>query len=426
MRLERMLAGLALAAAVATGVPAGLAIAAAPSGQGQQLACALPLQSVTTLSTHNVSNPDTSADYWIVVFKVRDGLRITVSGQFPDSRYFSLEVYDSRGLPFRENGVGSALADYRIAPDSGSVNPWQHRAPPGGRFTVTVRSDVTPDQVNTLPLAPAGTAAGTPGSLYVRVYVAHRSPAQLPLPAVTVTLDGVSSRVAACPPGIGSAGGLASAGRAGADAELAEVDTALRAHGGIVPFLRGKAAAESTPDSNDAYLTAFFDPPGHGEVVVVRGLAPTAPRGSSPSPWPAPGLDLQYWSLCDDVFLPANGVVMNRLPDGRTDYGCRYNSQVRLDRQGYYTFVVGTESQRAAIERIPGATFLPLSAADPTGIHVLNFRNTLPGPGFPEAIENVPENESPAAAAAVMGPYYPRITFCPLATLARGGLEACR
>jgi hypothetical protein len=116
---------------------------------------------------------------------------------------------------------------------------------------------------------------------------------------------------------------------------------------------------------------------------------------------------------------------MNRLPTGQTDYGCRYDRQARLDRRGYYTFVVGTEGQRAAIERIPGVTFLPLSAADPTGTHQLAFRNTLPGPGFAAAIENVPANESPASAAAVMGPYYPRIAFCSLATLARSGPGAC-
>ena len=42
-----------------------------------------------------------------------------------------------------------------------------------------------------------------------------------------------------------------------------------------------------------------------------------------------------------------------------------------------------------------------------------------------EAIENVPANQNPVSAAAVMGPYYPRIAFCPLATLARGGPGAC-
>jgi hypothetical protein len=428
MRSERILVGLALAVVVAAGVPAGLAISASPSSPRPPAparpACALPVQSIDTLSEHNASNPDTAADYWIIVFKVRAGLRITVSGTFPDSRYFSLEVYDSRGLPFTADGVGSALADYRIAPEPGSVNPWQHQAPPGGRFSVTVRSGATAGQANTLPLAPAGTAAGTMGSLYFRVYLAHQSPSQTPLPAVTATLDGASGPVPACPPGSAAAGALATAGGGGAP-QAASPGKNMPAPGGIIPFLRGAATAQSTPDSNDAYLKAYFIPPRAGEVVVVRGRAPVTPSGSSPSPWPAPGTDLQYWSLCDDLLLPDVGVVMNPLPGGQTDYGCRYDQQARLDRHGYYTFVVGTEAQRAAIERIPGATFLPLSAADPTGTHQLAFRNTLPAPGFSAAIENVPQNQSPASAAAVMGSYYPRIAFCSLATLARGGPAAC-
>jgi hypothetical protein len=426
MRLQRILVGLGLAVVVAAGVPAGLAISASPTSKGPSAisACALPLQSVDTLSQHNASNPDTAADYWIIVYKVQPGLRLTVSGPFPDSRYFSLATYDSQGLPFTEDSVGSTLADYRIASAPGSVNPWQQQAPPGGRFTVTVRSGVTPGQVNTLPLAPAGTAAGTSGSLYVRIYLAHQSPSRTPLPAVTATLGGVSERVGACPPGNAAAGALATAGR-GVTAQAPLIDKLLREHGGIIPFLRGAATAQSTPDTNDAYLKAYFSPPRDGEVVVVRGRAATTPSGSNPSPWPAPGTDLQYWSLCDDLLLPDVGVVMNPLPGGQTDYGCRYDNQARLDRQGYYTFVVGTEAQRAAIERIPGATFLPLSAADKTVPYQLAFRNTLPAPAFAAAIENVPQNESPASAAAVMGPYYPRIAFCSLATLTRSGPQAC-
>jgi hypothetical protein len=84
-------------------------------------------------------------------------------------------------------------------------------------------------------------------------------------------------------------------------------------------------------------------------------------------------------------------------------------------------FVVGTEAQRAAIERIPGATFLPFSTAQPTTTSVLLLRDMLVNPGFAEAIQNVPENASAALAAAVMGPYYPRTAICPLTTLTSGG-----
>ena len=129
--------------------------------------CAWPIATnAETLSANrlfNISNPDTAADYWLTPFAVQDGLRITLSGQYPRSRYMSFAVYTPPGAAFKTNGVASTLTDDHIAPDRGSVNPWQHPAPPGGRFTVTLRADVRPGQRNTLPLAPAGTPAGTVG-----------------------------------------------------------------------------------------------------------------------------------------------------------------------------------------------------------------------------------------------------------------------
>jgi hypothetical protein len=157
--------------------------------------------------------------------------------------------------------------------------------------------------------------------------------------------------------------------------------------------------------------------------AVVK--APTTPSGNKPAPWPARGRDLRYWSICDDLKQSPIPVVVNRLPDGKVDEGCRYDSQVKLDQNGYYTIVVGTETQSAAIERIPGATFLRFSAAEPTQIHKLNMRNMLPNPDFHNAIQNLPAGGNPSSAAAAMGPYYPRTGFCSLATLANSGPNVC-
>ncbi len=102
------------------------------------------------------------------------------------------------------------------------------------------------------------------------------------------------------------------------------------------------------------------------------------------------------------------------------DYGCRYDRQVALDNTGYYTFVIGTEAQRAAIEQNPGVTFLPLSSAQPYQRYKLNLRHMLAVPDFHSAIQDVPANGISASAAAVMGAYYPRVAFCSLATLSAG------
>jgi hypothetical protein len=377
-----------------------------------------------SVSTDNASAPDSAATYWLLPFTVQEGLRIVLDGRYPDSRYASLEAYTSGGALFSTNGVESALTDYRIAPDPGSVNPWQratrHTGAGGDAFTVTLQSDVTQGQVNTLPLAPAGTAAGTAGYLIYRVYLPARGDfSQVPLPVVTFTLDGVSQQVPACPPGTTSAqpsGTAPAATPAGVPAD---------APAQSVEFAPVKTTGGGAPNADSGYLAAVVTPPGNGDVLVIQGKAPTASLGSHPSPWPAPGIDLRYWSLCNYLATAKVPLVVNQLPGGGVDYGCRYDSQVRLDQRGYYTFVVGTEAQRAAIDQIPGATFLPFSTAEPTTEHFLLLRNMLANPDFAEAIQNVPQGGSAASAAAVMGAYYPQAAICSLATLASDGPAAC-
>jgi hypothetical protein len=403
-------------------------------------ACAWPIatnaQTISENPLLNISNPDTASDYWLLAFSVQDDLRITLSGHYPASRYMSFTVYGSKGTPFTTNGVESILTDYRIAPDPGSVNPWQHPAPPGGEFTVTLRADVTPGELNTLPLAPTGAPVGSAGLLFLRVYASAQTNAdRISLPTVTVTFKGVSKPLLACPATATPTGpavqevlhvlGLpASYLRSGLPMTAAP-RAKPGAAGTIVPFAVEPVGTGGTVDPDIAYLTASVVAPQNGDVLVIRAKAPTTPNGSSPAPWPAPGADVRYWSICDDLQPPPTPVVVNRLPDGKVDEACRYDSQVTLDQDGYYTIVVGTEAQSASIEGIPGATFLPFSTAEPTQLYKLNMRNMLPSPDFHNAIQNVPANGNPSSAAAAMGPYYPRAAFCSLATLASGGANAC-
>ena len=46
--------------------------------------------------------------------------------------------------------------------------------------------------------------------------------------------------------------------------------------------------------------------------------------------------------------------VMDPQPGGGTDDGCRADDQTTLDAGGEYTYVLGTEAQRATIESVPG------------------------------------------------------------------------
>jgi hypothetical protein len=97
-------------------------------------------------------------------------------------------------------------------------------------------------------------------------------------------------------------------------------------------------------------------------VLVVSAKAPTFPPASGPSPWPAPGEDMQYWSMGVAVGTTTVPTVVNHLPGGQLDYGCRANEATKLNAAGDYNYVIGSEAQRAAISRIPGATFLSFSS----------------------------------------------------------------
>ncbi|HTU04992.1 MAG TPA: hypothetical protein VMG13_05510, partial [Trebonia sp.] len=295
------------------------------------------------------------------------------------------------------------------------------------RFTVTIRPDPAPGQANTLPL-PAGTTSQHPGYLVYRVYLPSGGASAVPVPVLTVGQGGATRTLPACPihdapvifPAVsGPATGAAAAGDGvpGAPPPPPQLEFFKPS-----PSTFNNAGLANVDTS---YLLAYLVRPPAADVVVVTGKAPTFAPGSHPSPWPARGEDVRYWSMCVGVLTRLVPIVANTLPGGGTDYGCRADEATRLNAAGDYTYVIGSEAQRAAISRVPGVTFLPFSTAHPAGPYLLGLRNVLVSASFAQSPENVTQATDPAAAAAVMGPYYPRAAVCPLATLAARGPRGC-
>ena len=296
----------------------------------------------------------------------------------------------------------------------------------GGRFTVTIRPHPATGQANTLPL-PAGTTSRHPGYLAYRVYQpAGGAPSDVPVPVLTVDQGGSARTLAACRshnapvrfPAVSGSAASAGAGGSGAAAspprqlEFFKPPQSTFNHGGL-------ASADTS------YVLAYLTRPPASDVVIVTARAPAFAPGSHPSPWPARGEDVRYWSMCVGVLVRPFPVVANTLPGGGTDYGCRADETTRLNAAGDYTYVIGSESQRAAIIRVPGVTFLPFSATRPAGPYLLALRDLLASTSFTHSPRNVTQASDPAAAAAGMGPYYPRAAVCPLATLTAKGPRAC-
>src|ERR1700734_2130480 len=288
------------------------------------------------------------------------------------------------------------------------------------------------------PWPPPGPRRGPGGYLVSRVYLpAGGDFSRVPLPAVTFTANGVTVAVPTCAASAASARPAGAPGLSRAVTRRAATGSAAKnsaaknsaakysAATESVVFTRAAVSSGGFPNADSGYLLAVVTPPGNGDVVVIRGRAPTWSRGSHPSSWPARGVDLRYWSMCDYLAAAAIPLVVNLLPDGATDYGCRDDARTALDRHGDYTYVVGTEAQGPAVEAIRGATFVPFSTAQPATTHVLLLRNMLVSPDFAAAVQNVPPGSGAAGAGQGVGPYYPPAPVCPLATLAASGAGAC-
>lgn len=390
---------------------------AAQSSRSQASACAWPVED--SYLTANSGLPDTAAWYWGQSFTIHQGTQVVVSGVYPDARYASFTVYSSSELPFTSNGVVSSLADFQIAPDAGSANPWRRVAAPGGHFTLKLRMQVSPGQVNVLPLAPAGVTSGV-GYLEYRVYLpASGDGSHIALPHITIENRGSTQQLRACtshttaiPPPV-------------RPTITTQAPTPSSSRPAPLQFFRA-AFQTYFPNPQTAYLLAYTTPPAASQVVVVTGKAPTSPPGAHPSIWPGASEQVRYWSMCVSIGEGTDPVVVNHLPGGHTDLGCRADDATKLSAGGTYTYVIGTEAQRAAIERVPGVTFLPLSLAQPAApLYLLAMRYTLANPSFDSAPQNIVQTESAPAAAQTMGAYYPRAQVCSLSALSAEGPSAC-
>jgi len=417
--------GLTVALAACTSTQSSSSAAAGGSHQPSLLGmpCAWPTAMSATEdngdSAANTAFPDSAEQSLVTPIVATAGTRIVLSGRFPAARYASVQVYTP-------SGASTALDDYRIAPQSGSVNPWEHQAAPGGRFTVTIGGNSAPGQANTLPL-PVGATSQHPGYLAYRVMLpAGENFSQVPVPVLTVEQGNSTRTLSACSTRNASLQFPAASGSGapGAGASASTIDALLRK----VQFFKPPESiwnSRGVANPSTSYLLAYLVRPPAADVVVVTAKAPTFAPGSDPSPWPAKGEDVRYWSMCIGMLTSPNPVVANKLAGGGTDYGCRADAATTLNAAGDYTYVIGSEAQRAAIGRVPGVTFLPFSTTKTSRLYLLGLRNLLASTSFTHTPQAVTQAFDPAAAAAAMGPYYPRAVVCPLATLTAHGPQAC-
>jgi hypothetical protein len=136
--------------------------------------------------------------------------------------------------------------------------------------------------------------------------------------------------------------------------------------------------------------------------------------------WPATGIDLRYWSLCNYVYAKPYPVV-----SVGPIMGCTADQDMPLVN-GTATVVISSPEDRPAATRGKHAKlgWLPTSRSNTTAEEVIAIRNMLAAPGFTQSVMNA-EDSNQASAESTMGPYYPTGTQCTTAVFAAGGVTGC-
>jgi hypothetical protein len=414
-------------------IPAVLAQEATPAASPPAMTetfdqiCAWPVE--IALDALNIGYPDTNVSYFVLPHILTPEQSMVVEGTYPFARFFSLLTYyrDVSG-----QGTGAELLgwlpDFAIVPDPGSTNPAIDPNAPDDpaqrqwtvRITGTASVSTTPEPAT--PVDGSNVIAAMPadienaiGLIVMRMYVPqdpadHTGGVGLP----TLTLEdgsGGSRTLTEC------------------TAEERETWEAF-----FLPFwdqLVQEAPPLPLPPSADAqpeWVQTSF--PGLGtnpdnrylmapiawesdRIVVIRGQAPTFPdtrAGDSP----AMSTDVRYWSFC-------TGENTIRMPTA----SCAYDFGIPIATDDSYTVVVSQPEDRPANATEEEGVAWMQAGGDPTQPDLLFLKHLLPSEEFyDQSVWAVPEGVV-GAAEEIMGPYYPQITYCDVATFEEGGADAC-
>ncbi|MEO9327766.1 hypothetical protein ABFT43_07630 [Gordonia sp. B21] len=387
---------------------------AAPQGYAPGPGCAWQLMSNST--DLNVAFPDADATYWVLPYALGPGDSIRLSGTYPAARYFSLNTY---GTNF---DTVDTLRDNQIRPDAGSVNPFAApvgKVPPTQRrWHATVVPGAADHSRNEIRGLPASGQNAPIGFLIIRVYVPDdpNSPnGGVPLPTVTFSIAGRSIPVRPCATPFNPRdhdGPIAQAlTKVFDDAIGSAASGAFPGNSPEATFINPASTSGLFPNGDNKYIGSklTYRP---GRVAVIRGKAPTYPdnrAGVSPA---TPGMQLRYWSMCQNDKVSPYPVV-----------ACASDDRTKVDASGHYTYVVAAPSDLTAAQ-VAGTDLTVIPWGSTSVDKVVFLRNMLPSSGFyPNSVQASQATKSDPAST--MGEYYPRATYCAVETLRTSGWEAC-
>lgn len=442
------LAGSALAGAANTSRTAARTVVRFPvNGPGGQNSHSCFWGTSYTQETRNIIWPNSDTNYESSIDTIPAGGKIVLHGQFPHSRFFSFTTSSTLGT------IRGHLYDDQIKPDPGSTNPFlpgANRNATHRSFTVTLVDEPDPGTGHEAPNTVYGGVAGqAPGAgpmlLIARVYLPDRGrdfTGGVGDPVATyVGPNGTASGQQAC---------IDLSTKAGAS-NLTNVNPILFPESKIksllalssspehpavkhtvwykyfnpswmlAPYYAGTSDASmisSLPVTGTglganpangfalAWLDRRFGPNHNGHnIAVLHGKLPTTPATYAGESKMQRGMQLRYWSICNNQGLTS----------GATTGPCLADEEVPINAKRDYTIVLSLPQDR------------PKNATDKCGVAWMNYgtagdgftrpdstllimRNlaTTAHPAFPNAIQNI---ATPAAVKSTMGAYLPTVTY---------------
>lgn len=389
----------------------------------------------------NFAFPDTNVSYWSSEFSVPEGAKVSIDGDYPYARHFSLVSYTADGL--RVN----SLLDTAIAPNQGATNPFvisQDRFGKNRAYTAQLElGDLPQNPVQNTLYAPK-TADNKVAMLY-RVYVPNKNmdmKGNVSFPRFKVQMQNgdVKKGQAAC--------------------DVLQVKKAPINKVTTIPLettlkLYNQQPYEGFPaQKTPAWYKAFsgldnikciykFDPiskqpisqcegqpvtpklnywatPDNeyvfamtnrrlGKVIELKGKVPVTARTYDNNPI-VEKYDTRYWSMCTNELITT------------ATNACIYDEQIKqVDKEGFYTIIASLPEDRPSNAREEcGVHFLPLSSRGSgytaedgklTGhpdLGIFIMRNLLPDSEFKYAVQNV---KAWGEEKVVMGDYLPDIKY---------------
>ena len=389
----------------------------------------------TTSGLGNWFFPDTG-NRWFYMPIDPQWRQVTINGEYPETRFFSIAVYDNAPV---STGLAGRVYDANIEPDPGSINPFANLDAKGKargnpqKYTVTIARTGNQGS-NSIQLH------ANNGWLVYRLYLPNEgqgTTAGVPLPAINVTdTRGQTTSLTEC---------TVRNRQSEVSALVPQIIPPLLENPTPVPPVPDRILfapiseppPRLLPNPDNKYLISYFLPEYQKDrLIVVRGKMPGFPdtfNSGFPITKPAPGFDtvqLRYWSMC-------LGSLVSPLPIE----GCAVDAVTPINNNGYYTVVITNDVLRP--NWLPDrVTWIPWG--DEKMVPKLFFlRNTLASADFIQSAQNavtqgcgisfnfpIPPAQDTITtggqcAQQVMGDYYPEATWCDRSDFEAGGWKAC-